>query len=75
MPSAEERKCCGKKQCVTSFHTFRKVCLDRGILEVCAKTQADHFAEDFEFSTSSEKRHIDSLSCGNMANWEMEIDA
>ena len=53
MPSAEERKCCGKKQCVTSFHTFRKVCLDRDILEVCAKTQADHFAEDFEFSTSS----------------------
>lgn len=53
MPSAEERKCCGKKRCVTSFHAFRKVCLDRNILVVCVKTQADHFAEDFEFSTNS----------------------
>lgn len=53
MPSAEERKCCGKVRCLSSYHVFQKVCLDRDVLEVHIKAHADHYAENIEFTTNA----------------------
>eukprot|EP00112_Aurelia_sp_Birch-Aquarium-sp1_P021805 Seg596.8 transcript_id=Seg596.8/GoldUCD/mRNA.D3Y31 product="P2X purinoceptor 7" protein_id=Seg596.8/GoldUCD/D3Y31 len=53
MSSAEERKCCGKVRCLSSYHVFQKVCLDRDVLEVHIKAHADHYAENIEFTTNA----------------------
>ncbi len=56
MPTVDERVCCTKNQSVTKFHAFKEVCLDRDILEVNIKAQADHYAEDVEFTTNSYRK-------------------
>ena len=56
MPTEDERKCCDRKKCVTSYQMFKKICLDKDILEVCIKSTADFYAEEFDFTANSYRK-------------------
>ena len=56
MPTEDERKCCERKKCLTSYQKFKKICLDKDILEVCIKSTADFYAEEFDFSANSYRK-------------------
>jgi P2X purinoceptor 7 len=53
MPTEEEKKCCGKICCVTSFVTFQNTCTDRDILLIAIRARCDIRVEDPDYSTNS----------------------
>ena len=53
MPTDDENKCCGRRICITSNKKFDKICLDRDILEVSIKYQADYRAEEITFHNNN----------------------
>ena len=39
MPTNEENKCCGKIRCLTSYATFRNICIDREVLIMAIRSR------------------------------------
>ena len=56
MKNEEDRKCCGRRICVTSYYTFKKICLDRDVLKMQILARSDMRAEPIEFSTNSYRK-------------------
>lgn len=52
MPTEVENKCCKRRTCVTSYHQFAILCIDRTVLETAIKSRCDIRAEDFVFNTN-----------------------
>ena len=52
MQNEEERKCCGRRICVTSYYMFKKICLDRDVLRMQILARSDMRAEPIEFNTN-----------------------
>ena len=53
MENEEHNKCCNRKTCVTSYQMFRKLCLDRDVLQLNITARADLRADDLNFNTNS----------------------
>ena len=53
MESEQEKCCCKKHTCITSYTSFSNICLDREILEVCIKARRDIRVEEFNFTMES----------------------
>ena len=53
MPHEIESVCCKRVACITRFHAFSNICLDRDILEVCIKARCNIRADEFNFSMES----------------------
>ena len=45
MPTQKERKCCGRKRCITLDHTYYEICLNGQNLEVAIRSQAEVYVE------------------------------
>ena len=41
MPSAKERKCCGRRNCVTKGRVFHEICVNGTNLEVAIRSRSD----------------------------------
>lgn len=53
MPTNEENKCCGKIRCLTSYATFRDICIDREVLNMAIRSRCDIRVEEPDYSTNS----------------------
>ena len=53
MPTNEENKCCGKIRCLTSYATFRNICIDREVLIMAIRSRCDIRVEEPDYSTNS----------------------
>ena len=57
MPNQKERKCCGRKTCVTKDQAFFEVCLNGINLEVAIRSRADIYVSAPTYENKS-MRHI-----------------
>ena len=58
MTNEEDRKCCGRRICVTSYYMFKKICLDRDVLKMQILARSDMRAEPIEFYTNSHRKAV-----------------
>ena len=56
MATIEEKNCCGRSSCITSYIKFSKVCLEKDILEVAIIARADYRAEEINFRNSDYRK-------------------
>ena len=56
MQTPEEDKCCGKRQCVTSYELFRNICLDREVLSVAIRARCDIRVEEPNYESNSYRK-------------------
>ena len=53
MGNEEENKCCKRAICITSYHMFKKLCLDRDVLKLNITARCDLRADQMTFTMNS----------------------
>ena len=53
MPTLDEKKCCQRRECITSYELFTNLCTDRHVLELAIRACCDIRVEPLDFSMPS----------------------
>lgn len=58
MPTPEDNKCCQRRECITSYELFSKLCIDRHVLELVIRARCHIRVEPLDFSMASFRRPV-----------------